>query len=82
MAGVRSRSIGKISSLPTSISKIKTSFDTFEKPWKVPAGPTTDKPGPTLFIVADTAVKLVVKSKPSRDITSNDARKIKMYATR
>ena len=34
---------------------------------KFPVGPTISKPGPTLLIEVNTAVDVVIKSKPSRE---------------
>ena len=59
--GEKSRSIGKSSSLPASILKQRTSLESGEKREKFCVGPTASRPGPMLFIVAATAVKLVVK---------------------
>ena len=59
---MKSRSIGKSSSLPASILNIRTSFEGIEKKLKLQVGPTSESPGPILFIVADTAEKLVIKS--------------------
>ena len=73
-------SIGKISSRPTSISKISTSLLQFEKTEKFPVGPTSDNPGPTLFMAVVTAVKLVTASKFSKLSSTTDAAKIKKYA--
>ena len=66
MDGANSRSIGKTSRRPASISNIITHFDMAEKPEKLPVGPTAPSPGPMLLKVAATAVKFVVKSKLSR----------------
>ena len=69
---------GKISSLPTSISIDITIFDKLEKEPKLPKGPTSPSPGPTLFKVAAIAVKVVVRSKLSKEIRSTEAVKIKI----
>lgn len=45
---------------------------------KLQVGPTFESPGPMLFKVAATAVKLVVMSKLSRLIRSRDTVKIKI----
>ena len=60
--GVNSRSIGKSSSLPASISNISTSFVGTEKNAKLRVGPTKENPGPTLLRVALTAEKPVIRS--------------------
>ena len=59
--------IGKISKRPANMSKIMTSFERSLNKEKFPDGPTMAKPGPILLIVANTALKLVSKEKPSRD---------------
>ena len=64
--------MGNISSLPANILNINTIFDISEKEEKFPVGPTTSNPGPILLSVANTAVKLVVKSKLSRDTISSE----------
>ncbi len=66
MYGDNSTITGNISSLPTSISNVITSFDSGEYMEKFAVGPTFAIPGPILFIVAAIAVKLVVKSKLSK----------------
>lgn len=53
---------GNNSNRPASISKINTHLDKSVKCAKFCVGPTMDKPGPMLFIVAITEVKLVTKS--------------------
>ena len=42
-------SIGKISSLPASMSKISTSLENQEYTEKLQVGPTTSNPGPILL---------------------------------
>ena len=54
--------IGKTSSLPASISKMRTIFETGEKIAKFEVGPTSLRPGPILLRQDNTEVKLVVKS--------------------
>ena len=44
-------------------------FENTENPAKLYGGPTLDKPGPTLEIQEREAVKLVVKSFPSKETT-------------
>ena len=67
--------IGNNSSLPASILKVRASFDRGEKNAKFDVGPTPSRPGPTLFIVAVTAVKLVVKLCPSKETMNNTVAK-------
>ncbi len=45
---------------------------------KDPAGPTSPNPGPILFKQEATAVILVVKSNPSKEIQSTATENIKM----
>lgn len=63
--GLINNNIGNNSSLPANISKIITILERFEYIEKFPVGPTILSPGPILFNVATTAVKLLVKSKLS-----------------
>lgn len=58
---------GKSSSLPASIVKESTYLDSAENCEKLPVGPTSPSPGPVLFKVAATLVKVVRKSKLSSD---------------
>ena len=60
-------SMGISSSLPAIISKISTSFEGIEKKAKFSVGPTSERPGPILLIVAATAVKLVTASLQSKE---------------
>ena len=53
---------GKSSSLPASMSNIKTNLLSGEKRLKFCVGPTRFKPGPMLFMVVATAVKFVIRS--------------------
>ena len=73
-------SIGKISSRPMSISADKIILERFENPEKLPVGPITESPGPMFPMVAATAVKFVVKSKPLRLIRSRAVAKINIKA--
>lgn len=59
--------IGKISSLPASISKINTNFDNQLKSPKLQVGPTASSPGPILLKQDRTAVILVVIENLSID---------------
>ena len=70
--------MGKSSSLPASISKIRTDFDRGEKKAKFAVGPTPSSPGPMLFKADATAVKLVVKLAPSIEIMRVEKMKTKM----
>ena len=72
VAGWKSINIGKISSLPASISNIRIYLEKTEKDAKLPVGPTISRPGPILLSVAATEVKVVVKSNPSRLIRRID----------
>ena len=56
------------SSLPASISNIKTHLERTEKFAKLLAGPTAFRPGPILFTQVKTLVKFVVKSNPLNEI--------------
>ena len=85
---MNNKSIGKSSSLPASILNERTIFEKGEKNAKLDVGPTASIPGPMLFIVATTAVKLVVSaSKPvpitagSNDTKRRDTINIKTYTT-
>ena len=59
-----------------SISKLKIIFEKQENAEKFSTGPTFARPGPTLFRVVNTAVKFVIKSKLSTEISSTDTLKI------
>ena len=72
MEGWKRISIGKSSSLPASISNISTTLDNAEKSEKLLIGPTSLRPGPILFMVAATAVKVVTRSFPSNEIMSSE----------
>ena len=61
------RNMGKISSLPVSITKLKSTFAQSEYTLKLDMGPTRFNPGPILLKQVMTAVTLVVKSSPSRE---------------
>ena len=74
-----STKIGNISSLPISISNIKTVVERGEYIEKLHAGPTFASPGPMLLIAETTAVKLVVKSKLSMLIIKTDKNAITIY---
>ena len=78
--GAKSTKIGNTSNLPTNISNIKTIFDHHEKPANDPLGPTSPSPGPILLIVAVTAVKFVVTSLPSKEMSKRESTKINAYA--
>lgn len=70
-------SIGNSSSLPASISNIKTIFEKILKSAKLQVGPTPPRPGPMLLSIATTPVKLVVKSKLSIETNKVDIKRIK-----
>ena len=70
--------MGKISNRPASMSKISTSLAGSAKPLKFCMGPTSSRPGPMLFSVAATAVKLVTMSKPFRLMSRKDPTKMKL----
>ena len=70
--GLINNNIGNNSSLPANISKIITILERFEYIEKFPVGPTILSPGPILFNVATTAVKLLVKSKLSIEMISTE----------
>ena len=72
-------SIGNNSKRPASISNISTYLEKSEKIEKFCVGPTSSKPGPILFNVAATAVKLVVKPKLSIPISNTDKKNITKY---
>lgn len=63
---------GKSSSLPANISIINTYLEKIEKCAKFCVGPTSERPGPMLLIVAATEVKFVVKSLFSNEIRRTD----------
>ena len=67
--GLKSRSIGKISSRPTIILNERTSFDNEERLEKLPAGPTMPIPGPTLLTQVKAALKDSPKERLSRVTT-------------
>ena len=54
--------MGYISSLPSSMAKVKTIFESGENIEKFPIGPTSDRPGPTFERQVSGAVKLVTWS--------------------
>ena len=64
--------MGNSSSRPNSISAVRTIFASGEKAAKQPVGPTSPRPGPMLFSVAITAVKVVTKSRLSSATSSTD----------
>ena len=82
MEGAKSRSMGKISSRPTSMSKDSSSLENAEKEEKLPMGPTISRPGPTLLIQVATAVNTVTRSICSRDTSRQETVKIAMYITK
>ena len=75
-------SIGNSSSLPASISKIRTYLANGEKKLKFCVGPTNSRPGPILLIQAATAVKFVVKSFWSKEIAKMETEHSRHKVTR
>ena len=55
---------------------MKTNFEKTEKLEKLPAGPTSARPGPMLLMVVSTAVKFVTRSLPSNATIKTDEAKI------
>ena len=78
-SGKNSITIENSSSLPRSISKDSNNLTGAENIAKLPIGPTRPRPGPTLHRQATVAVKLVVKSKPSRQTRSPEPNNISIY---
>ena len=74
--GLKSKSIGKSSSLPASISMIRTILVGSEKNAKFCVGPTPSSPGPILLRAANTDVKFVIRSWLSNDTRIIDIAKI------
>ena len=63
-------SSGNSSRRPANISNIRTYFEKLLKKPKFPVGPTSERPGPMLLIVAATEVNDVVAPYPSNDIAN------------
>lgn len=59
--------IGNNSNLPASISKIKVNLERSDKEEKLPTGPTTPNPGPTLLKQVTTDVNILIKFNESKD---------------
>ena len=59
--------IGKISSRPASISRIRITLENILYAPKLLIGPTASNPGPILLKHASTAEKFVVTEKPSSE---------------
>ena len=55
-----------------------TSLDKEEKAAKLPAGPTSSKPGPTLLMQVRAEVKETVKETSSKEMIKAAVRRIKM----
>ena len=68
--------MGKSSSLPASMSKVRIKVEKLEKEEKFWVGPTASSPGPILFKVAATAEKFVIKSKLSMAMSRTENAKI------
>ena len=62
--------IGNTSSLPISMATVSTIFESGEYIAKLPIGPTSPSPGPTLDRHESDAVKFVTISNPSMETTS------------
>jgi hypothetical protein len=62
--GVNSTSTDSSSSRPSSMPKVQTQVWKSLSPPKLPAGPTSPRPGPMLLTQATTAVKAVTTSSP------------------
>lgn len=75
-------SIGNSSSLPASMSKIRTYLEKGEKKPKFSVGPTNSNPGPILLIHAATAVKFVVKSFWSKEMAKIETAQIRQNVIR
>ena len=76
MVGWNSINSGNNSNRPANISNIKTNFAKGENKSKFRVGPTKFNPGPMLFKVVATAVKLVIRSFPSKDSKNIEAANI------
>ena len=74
--------IGIISRRPTSIVNDRIILEKPENPEKLPIGPTTSSPGPTLLMQVITDVKLVSKLNPSMEISKNADNNIEIYTTK
>lgn len=68
--GIKRIIIGNSSSLPASMSNIRTNLENGEKIEKFCVGPTRFNPGPILFNTVTTEVKFVEKSNSSTLIRS------------
>ena len=75
-------SIGMISSLPNSMSSERIILEKAEKAEKLPIGPTVSMPGPILFMHDSTAVKLVSRLKPSKDMKMQEEMMSVIYIAR
>jgi len=74
--------IGNNSRRPASILNMKVHLLNTLKPLKFEEGPTPERPGPILFMVASEAVKLVVKSLFSKEIIKTEVTSIEINVTR
>ena len=79
MDGAKSIIIGKISSLPSSISKQSTIFAKPEQKESFSTGPAIASPGPPLLSHVVTALTFVIKSKLSSETSMNDPSKMSTY---
>ena len=82
MEGAKISSMGYSSSRPSSIHQMSTSLDSQENMAKPPSGPTRLRPGPMLEMQATTPVKLVWRSKPSKDTTNTDWKVSMIYSAK
>src|SRR5699024_191805 len=76
--GENRASMGNSSRRPASMSKLSSHLHQGEKSAKEPMGPTISRPGPTLLKQVATAVKVVMRSKPSNESATTDPAKIRM----
>ena len=74
--GAKSRISGTISKRPQTMEKEKTSLEKSLKSAKLHLGPTEARPGPMLLKVAATELKVVVKSRFSKEISTKSKMKV------
>jgi hypothetical protein len=75
--GLKSTSMGNISSLPMSIVRLSTSLEKSEKTLKFPQGPMASRPGPMFEMQVSAAEKLTEKLLPSRLTIAAQASSVK-----
>jgi len=68
-------------SCPELVTDVTLGIDTPEKAEKLEVGPTISSPGPMLLKQEATAVKLVVREKPSREIRKTNRANSTKYVT-